>query len=105
MKIERRLTENGSCIGKTVFNSENFQVIYWSTTKDGFTEIVCKLDGSKIRFNGFCDFKSDDECMEQFSVDEILKMIQSQKEISFKAGMDFKAKEIRRHLGIDLHLG
>ena len=83
-----------------IFESENFRVTHWKKIKGFQTEIRCKLDNSKIKFNGIFDFKSDDECMEQFNADEIMKMIQRQKEISFKAGMDHKAKEIRNCLGI-----
>jgi hypothetical protein len=100
MKIERSTDCYGSGGGREIFESENFRVTHWKKIKGLQTEIRCKLDNSKIKFNGIFDFKSDDECMEQFNADEIMKMIQRQKEISFKAGMDYKAKEIRNCLGI-----
>lgn len=100
MKIERSTDCYGSSCGREVFESENFRVVHWKMVKGLQTEIQCKVDDSKIRFNGVFDFKSDEECIEQFNADEIIKMIQCQKEISFKAGMDYKAKEIRKCLGI-----
>ena len=103
MKIERSTDWYGASCGRGVFESENFRVVHWKNSKGLQTEIKCKLDDSKIKFNGAFDFKSDEACIEQFNADEIMeimKTIQRQKEISFKAGMDYKAKEIRTCLGI-----
>ena len=100
MKIERSTEDYGGGGGKTTFESENFRVILWNLGKGKQTEIECKLNHSEIRFNGVFDFKSDDECMSQFSVGEILEMIAYQKRESFKAGMTYKSRQIRECIEI-----
>ena len=99
MKIKRTKKDYGGGSGRGIYESETFRAVLWDFGNDGFrTTIKCKLSDDEIHFDGKQEFISDKTCMEQFTVKEILQMVRSQKEISFKNGLQSKINELKNCL-------
>ena len=102
MILKRTLDDFGGGSGHSTFESDLFRVVQWRHHENKSTTIECKLIPfhDDIRFDGVETFKSDADCMEQFTVVEIVKMISCQKELSFKAGQQDKIEELKNCLKI-----
>lgn len=101
MKQERSIKDYGGGCGRETFRSDTFRVALWKMGKGVRTTIESNLcSGMELQFDGEHSFDSDEVCMEQFEVREILEMIEEQKTTSYEAGRRSKAGELRKVLGI-----
>ena len=104
MRIKRTKKDFGGGSGREIFSSPNFRVVVWKLSGGIQTTIKCTLHRNlEIRFNGRHEFTSDNLCMQQFNVREILEMIKAQKEDAFEEGRNAKVAEIQRVLHIEGH--
>jgi len=101
MRLERTTKKPGGG-GRTAYSSDSFSVVVWSLAEGAMTTTIqCHLTKFlKISFEGECAFRSDDECIEQFTAEEILGVIEVQKGIAFKKGQKSKAQQIRDCLAL-----
>ena len=96
MKIERTDKEYGGGGGRAIFESDLFRVVVWKLSKGIRTTITSNLHGNcEINFDGNIAFDSDEACMEQFTHNEIIEMIEHQKKVAFRAGEQSKIREIK----------
>lgn len=99
IKIVRTDKDYGGGSGKTIFESNLFTVIVWKASKGTYTELQCELiPGLEIKFAGVQDLDTDEKCLEQLTVSEIIQIIDYQKSEAFEMGRMDKVKEIRRCL-------
>jgi len=100
MRLERTTKKPGGG-GRTAYSSDSFSVVVWSLAEGAMTTIQCHLTKFlKISFDGECAFRSDDECIEQFTAEEILGVIEVQKGRAFTKGQESKAQQIRDCLAL-----
>jgi hypothetical protein len=100
MKIKRSKENLGSGNGITVYESELFSVVHWNSVDSQQTTIECKFANFEILFDGKHEFYSDEMCLEQYKVQEIIAIIEEQKQISFEEGKEAKINEIKKCLNI-----
>lgn len=100
MKIKRSISNFGSGSGKTAYKSDLFNVIHWYLAKGNQTEISTSLADCRILLDGIYDLASDESCLEQYTVEEIMAIIEEQKEIAYEQGREAKANEIKACLNI-----
>lgn len=101
MKIGRTGKDFGAGSGTEVFESELFRVVLWKLYGGMRTTIEIKLCfGTEMHFEGKPDFTTDELCLEQMEVGEILKMIEEQREQVFEAGKESKVEEFKACLKI-----
>ena len=101
MRIKRTKHNCGSGGGRTIFESKLFHVTEWHLNKGIQTVINCDselMDYLELRFNGKQNFTSDNLCMEQLNMTEILRIIKHQKKQSFEEGKEYKINQIRECL-------
>ena len=104
MKTKRSDKSFGGGSGKEIFESDLFRVVVWKKQKGIRTTIECKMcgfDKKDIQFDGKHEFTSDELCLEQLKVAEVVEMIENQKKQAFAAGRANKAEEIRDALELD----
>ncbi len=101
MKIERTDKDFGGGSGSEIYDSGMFRVVVWQLQRGVRTSIECKLCFDlELDFEGSHDFVTDELCMEQVEVCEIIQMIKEQAETSFEEGRESKVAEIRKCLGV-----
>ena len=100
-KLERNTAKMGGGSGYEHFESDNFRVVWWGLSNWNQTVLECKhmeWPNDNIRFDDHIDFKSDEDCFNQLTCDEFLKIIESVKLESFERGKESKRKEIKKVL-------
>jgi hypothetical protein len=109
MKLERMDIDDlsGGCkSGKTVYESSLFVVQHWrqTSTNEMSTSVEYNCHNTtldlEIEFSGLQELDTDEKCLEQFSVDEIGKIISMESDFSYRKGKREARREIRESLGI-----
>jgi hypothetical protein len=98
--------EGGCKSGKTVYESNLFVVQHWkqTSTNEMSTSVEYNSHNTaldlEIEFSGLHELYTDEKCLEQFSVDEISKIIAMESDFSYRKGKREAQREIREALGI-----
>lgn len=100
VRIVRTNKDFGGASGTTILESDLFTVIIWKSSKGIYTELKCELNSDiEIKFEGAYGLDTDEKCLEQLTVSEIIQIIDYQKSEAFERGREDKAREIRKCLG------
>lgn len=100
IKLERSAKEYGGGSGSERFESDLFRVVLWRLHGGERTTINIKITHKEIHFDGDKTFLSDDDCMVQLNIEEIISMINAEKDKSFEAGRKSKVDEFKKVLSI-----
>jgi len=102
IKLERTVKEYGGGGGDTNYNTTNFSTIFWKCQFGEYTSLRCLLQGGIIiKFDGHIVFQNDDQCIEQFTMIEILEVLKQVSKRSFQNGRSDKVLEFKNMLEID----
>jgi hypothetical protein len=100
-KLERTDENYGSGSGCGVFESDLFRVTWWRMN-GGRKRTLLDIRNSddEIQFDGHQELKSDEDCLNQVSVAEIVSLIESVKRDGIRQGKRTKIREIKEVLDL-----
>lgn len=99
-RLERAKKVYGGGGGKGGFESDLFSVTVWDLQYGVKTELTIKALNRSIDFDGEIEFKTDEDCMQQLTGEELLTIISESWKEGFNEGEEAKAQEFRKCLGV-----
>ena len=101
MRVKRASENYSGGGGTTFYDSDMFLVILWNFKPEKVTEIQVKGEVvPRIRLAGVIPIHSDDDCIEQFTAEEVRALLKTTYNRGLRRGRQEKVEEMLGVLGL-----